>query len=64
MLMSNAVSKLAEQTAGKEAVAMEAFARALRQVLSNHLFLCLPDTVQLPVPLSLRYCPITCPYVA
>ena len=32
MVMSNAVSRLADKTAGKEAVAMEAFARALRQV--------------------------------
>ena len=32
MVMSNAVSKLAETTPGKEAVAMEAFGRALRQV--------------------------------
>ncbi|XP_067951544.1 T-complex protein 1 subunit beta-like [Watersipora subatra] len=32
MVMSNAVTKLAETTPGKEAVAMEAFARALRQI--------------------------------
>ena len=32
MVMSNAVTKLAEKTPGKEAVAMEAFARSLRQV--------------------------------
>ena len=33
MLMATAVSKLAEQTPGKESVAIESFARALRQVL-------------------------------
>lgn len=32
MLMADAVSKLAAKTPGKEAVAMEAFAKALRQV--------------------------------
>ena len=32
MVMSNAVQKLADTTPGKEARAMEAFARALRQV--------------------------------
>lgn len=32
MVMSKAVTELAEKTPGKEAVAMEAFARALRQV--------------------------------
>jgi T-complex protein 1 subunit beta len=32
MLMANAVSNLSAKTAGKEAVAMEAFARALRMV--------------------------------
>ncbi len=32
MLMANAVSNLAEQTPGKESIAMEAFARALRKL--------------------------------
>lgn len=32
MLMANAVSELAAKTPGKDAVAIEAFARALRQV--------------------------------
>ena len=32
MLMADAVSKLSAKTPGKEAVAMEAFAKALRQV--------------------------------
>jgi len=32
MLMANAVSVLAASTPGKEAVAMESFAKALRQV--------------------------------
>jgi T-complex protein 1 subunit beta len=32
MLMAEAVSQLAAQTAGKEAIAMEAFARSLRMV--------------------------------
>jgi T-complex protein 1 subunit beta len=34
MLMSDAVSKLAAKTPGKEAVAMEAYAKALRMVLN------------------------------
>ena len=34
MLMADAVSKLAAKTPGKEAVAMEAFAKALRMVVS------------------------------
>jgi hypothetical protein len=33
MLMANAVSQLAEKTPGKESVAIESFARALRQVI-------------------------------
>ncbi len=33
MLMANAVSQLAAKTPGKEAMAMESFAKALRQVL-------------------------------
>ena len=32
MLMANAVSDLANKTPGKEAVAIESFAKALRQV--------------------------------
>ena len=32
MLMADAVSRLASRTPGKEAVAMEAYAKALRQV--------------------------------
>jgi len=32
MLMANAVSELATKTPGKEAIAIEAFARALRMV--------------------------------
>ena len=36
MLMANAVSQLAERTPGKESVAIESFARALRQVI--HFF--------------------------
>lgn len=32
MLMATAVSQLAEKTPGKESVAIESFARALRQV--------------------------------
>lgn len=35
MMMANAVSQLAEKTPGKEAVAIESFARALRQVRSR-----------------------------
>ena len=38
MLMSDAVSKLAAKTPGKEAVAMEAFAKALRMVTKNFNF--------------------------
>ena len=33
MLMATAVSQLAEKTPGKESVAIESFARALRQVM-------------------------------
>lgn len=33
MLMANAVSQLGEKTPGKESVAIESFARALRQVI-------------------------------
>lgn len=35
--MATAVSQLAEKTPGKESVAVEAFARALRQVTINSL---------------------------
>ena len=44
MLMANAVSDLATKTAGKDAVAIEAFARALRQVI--RLFLCCTESVK------------------
>lgn len=37
MLMASAVSKLALTTAGKEAVAIEAYAKALRQVDSMYI---------------------------
>lgn len=37
MLMADAVSKLAAKTPGKEAVAMESFAKALRTVSSLYL---------------------------
>ena len=36
MAMANAVQKLADKTPGKEARAMEGFARALRQVIRTH----------------------------
>ena len=35
--MATAVSQLAEKTPGKESVAIESFARALRQVIINSL---------------------------
>ncbi len=38
MLMATAVSQLAEKTPGKESVAIESFARALRQVIKNTFF--------------------------
>ena len=41
MVMANAVSQLAMRTPGKEAVAMEAFAKALRQVGGAFHFVCL-----------------------
>lgn len=37
MLMADAVSKLAAKTPGKEAVAMEAYAKALRMVCYSFL---------------------------
>jgi len=37
MLMATAVSQLAEKTPGKESVAIESFARALRQVFVINL---------------------------
>ncbi len=40
MLMATAVSQLAEKTPGKESVAIESFARALRQVIER-VFSCL-----------------------
>ena len=39
MLMANAVSDLATKTPGKDAVAIEAFARALRQVIMQLLLI-------------------------
>lgn len=36
MLMANAVSKLAARTPGKESVAIEAYAKALRMVLIDN----------------------------
>ena len=39
MLMATAVSKLAEKTPGKESVAIESFAQALRQVSFIEYFL-------------------------
>ena len=36
MLMANAVQQLAAKTPGKEAMAMEAFAKALRKVLKKY----------------------------
>ncbi len=38
MLMATAVSQLAEKTPGKESVAIESFARALRQVNQSRVF--------------------------
>jgi len=38
MLMANAVSQLAAKTPGKEAIAIEAYARALRMVWTLSLF--------------------------
>jgi T-complex protein 1 subunit beta len=37
MLMATAVSQLAEKTPGKESVAIESFARALRQVIQPNI---------------------------
>ena len=37
MLMANAIDKQVPQTAGKAALAMEAFSRALRQVIDTDL---------------------------
>ncbi len=54
MLMATAVSQLAEKTPGKESVAIESFARALRQVnesirfffrISSHSYLQLPTII-------------------
>ncbi len=39
MLMATAVSQLAEQTPGKESVAIESFAHALRQVINSRIIL-------------------------
>jgi len=38
MLMATAISQLAEKTPGKESVAIESFARALRQVSEKKIF--------------------------
>ena len=38
MLMATAVSQLAEKTPGKESVAIEAFAHALRQVNQSRFY--------------------------
>jgi len=45
MLMADAVSRLASRTPGKEAVAMEAYAKALRQVrfIFYFFYFCSPD---------------------
>jgi len=48
MLMANAVQSLAAQTPGKEAIAIESFAKALRQVSSSlwlTIYLLLPCVV-------------------
>jgi hypothetical protein len=37
MLMATAISQLAEKTPGKESVAIESFARALRQVIEKKI---------------------------
>ena len=39
MLMANAVSQLATKTPGKEAMAMESFAKSLRQVHFNFILI-------------------------
>ena len=39
MLMANAVSQLATKTPGKEAMAMESFAKSLRQVHFNFVLI-------------------------
>jgi hypothetical protein len=39
MLMATAISQLAEKTPGKESVAIESFARALRQVIEKKNFI-------------------------
>jgi hypothetical protein len=38
MLMATAISQLAEKTPGKESVAIESFARALRQVIEKKFY--------------------------
>ena len=44
MLMATAVSQLAEKTPGKESVAIESFARALRQVIKLNCFFCIVNS--------------------
>ena len=64
MLMANAVQNLAAQTPGKEAIAIEAFAKALRQVstmssCSYVTLFYLPYTLLhtvLAMPLTCNYC--------
>ena len=65
MLMSKAVDELAAATPGKKALAIEAFARALRQVLPMTIFVsliqcspfsCLPSLPTMPVTIALNLC--------
>ncbi len=49
--MATAVSKLAEKTPGKESIAIESFARALRQVIKQIFYFIVPHALlvsQLP----------------
>jgi tRNA G46 methylase TrmB len=39
MLMATAISQLAEKTPGKESIAIESFAHALRQVIKRIVYL-------------------------
>jgi T-complex protein 1 subunit beta len=45
MLMATAVSKLAEKTPGKESIAIESFARALRQVIKQIFYFIVPHAL-------------------
>lgn len=58
MLMANAVQELASKTPGKEAVAIEAFAAALRQVCIYLAVLPCPD---IPLPISSSLLPFLLP---